>query len=66
MKGSRTGQPQVSGTHAEETAKARILKKHPGRMSAFCFAALGTRFPSAFPGPGGSVSGFRPTREVTW
>ena len=27
--------------HAEETARAHILKKHPGRMSASCFAALG-------------------------
>jgi hypothetical protein len=31
--------------HAEEMAKAHILTKHPDRMSAFCLAALGTRFP---------------------
>jgi hypothetical protein len=38
--------------HAEETAKAHILNKHPGPMSASSFAALGTRFPPVFLGPG--------------
>jgi hypothetical protein len=45
--------------HPEETAKAHILKKHPGRMSAFCFAAPGTRFPPGLSQDRGrSVSGF--------
>jgi hypothetical protein len=49
------------------TARAHILKKHPGRMSPFCFAALGTRFPPGLPRTGAkALAGSWSTREVTW
>ena len=53
--------------HAEETARAHILKTHLGRMSASCFAALGTRFPPGLPMTGAeALAGSWSTREVTW
>lgn len=46
---------------------APILKKHPGRMSAFCFAALGTLFPPGLARTGAEALAVSwPTLEVTW
>jgi hypothetical protein len=48
----------LSGITRRKTAKAHILNKDPGRMSASCCAALGRAYRRVFLGPGGSVSGF--------
>ena len=65
--GAISARGNVFRYHAEETARAHILNKHPGRMSAFCFAALGTRFPPGLPMTGAeALAGFWSTREVTW